>query len=208
MIASATSFGPRPPKWHAAFVAMLPTIIRYAKTCFRDLDPDTREDLVQECIANCVVAFARLVERGKQSIAYPTVLAMYAVKQIKDGRRVGKSVASRDVYDEHGRIKHGHQLQHIGTPRDQRGGWREQLVENRRTPVADQAAFRIDFHSWLETLSRRDRRIVDDLAAGGRTSDVAGKFDVSASRVSQLRGQLKESWEEFVGDIDDSAVKS
>ena len=84
---------PRPrrvPKWHAAFLAMVPVITRYARTCFRDLDPDTREDLVQECVANCLVAFARLVERGKQSIAYPTVLAMYAVRQIKDGRRVGK----------------------------------------------------------------------------------------------------------------------
>ena len=41
-------------------------LLEYAKASFRDLDPDTREDLVQECIANCVVAF-------KESIAYPTV---------------------------------------------------------------------------------------------------------------------------------------
>jgi RNA polymerase sigma factor (sigma-70 family) len=203
MIASARNLGPhRVPKWHAAFLAMVPTIIRYAKISFRDLGPDAREDLVQECVCNCVVAFARLVERGKQSIAYPTVLAMYAVRQIKDGRRVGKSVASRDVYDEHGRIKHGHQLKHIGSPRDQRSGWREQLVDNSRTPVPEQAAFRIDFPDWLGTLSARDRRIVDDLAAGGRTGEVAQKFGVSAGRVSQLRGQLKESWEDFVGDAD------
>ena len=81
----------RVPEWHAAFLAMLPTIIRYAKTCFRDLDPDTREDLVQECIANCVVAFARLVERGKQSIAYPTVLAMYAVRRLRTAGVSGRS---------------------------------------------------------------------------------------------------------------------
>jgi hypothetical protein len=29
------------PEWHAAYIGMLPTIIRYAKICFRDLDPDT-----------------------------------------------------------------------------------------------------------------------------------------------------------------------
>ena len=193
----------RVPEWHAAFLGMLPTIIRYAKTCFRDCDPDTREDLVQEVVANCVVAFARLVERGKQSIAYPTVLAMYAVRQIKDGRRVGKKQNVRDVYDQHAQIKGGHQLKHIGCPRDQRsGGWREQLVENSRTPVAEQAAFRIDFPDWLGTLSARDRRIVDDLAAGGRTGDVARKFGVSAGRISQMRGQLRRSWEAFGEDGD------
>ena len=96
---------------------MLPTIVRYARACFRDLDPDSRQELVQECVANCVVAYARLVQRGKQSIAYPTVLAKYAVWQIKDGRRVGKKVASRDVYDEHGRLRHGYQLSHIGSLR-------------------------------------------------------------------------------------------
>ena len=115
-----------------------------------------------------------------------------------------RSVASRDVYDEHGRIKHGHQLKHIGSPREQCGGWKEQLVDNSRTPVADQAAFSIDFPEWLATLSARDRRIVDDLAAGERTGDVARKFGVSAGRVSQMRGQLKESWEAFGEDGDDA----
>jgi hypothetical protein len=160
---------------------------------------------VQECIANCVVAFARLVERGKQSIAYPTVLAMYAVRQIKDGRRVGKRVASRDVCDEHGRIKHNIQLRHIGDPHEQCGGWKEQLVDNRRTPVPDQAAFRCDFPQWLSSLSARDRRIVDDLAVGERTGDVARKYGVSAGRISQMRGQLKESWEVFGEDDAESS---
>ena len=54
MIAHAEDLGPRPaPKWHAAFRAMLPTVIQYAKALLRDLDPDTREDLVQECVPQC-----------------------------------------------------------------------------------------------------------------------------------------------------------
>ncbi len=204
MIAHAKSLTPRPaPKWHDAFLAMIPIITRYARAAFREFDPETREDLVQEAVANCVVAYARLVERGKESIAYPTVLAGFAVRQIKDGRRVGKSVASRDVYDEHGRIKHNIQLRHIGDPHEQSGGWKEQLIENDRTPVPDQAAFRCDFPQWLGTLSARDHRIVDDLAAGERTGDVARRFEVSAGRISQMRGQLKESWEAF-GEDDDT----
>ena len=80
---------------------------------------------------------------------------------------------------------------------------REQLVENKRTTPADLAAFKLDFAAWLPSLSRRDRRMAEDLAMGERTSDVAGKYGVSASRVSQLRRQMQNSWEEFVGDDDD-----
>jgi hypothetical protein len=146
-----------------------------------------------------------LVERGRQHVAFPTKLANFAVRQIKDGRRVGKRVASRDVYDEHGRIKHGHQIRHLGTPHEQCGGWKEQLTENCRTPIPDQVAFRIDFPDWLHTLSTRDCRVVHELASGERTGTVARKFGVSAGRVSQMRRQLKESWEQFVGDDDTDA---
>ena len=202
MIAHARQPHRRVPKWHAAFLAMLPTIIRYARASFRDLDPDSRQELVQECVANCFVAYARLVQRGKQSLAYPTVLAKYAVWQIKDGRRVGKKQNVRDLYDIHARVKGGYQLWHIGLLRQKQCPWKEQLVDNRHTPVPDQAAFRIDFPEWRCTLSARDQRIVDELAAGERTSDVARKFGVSAGRISQMRGQLKKSWESFVGDDD------
>jgi hypothetical protein len=42
MITHAESVAPRPaPKWHAAFPATIPTIVRYAKVAFRNLDPDT-----------------------------------------------------------------------------------------------------------------------------------------------------------------------
>ena len=194
------------PRWHAAFVDMLPTIIRYAKASFRNLDSDAREDLVQECIANCLVAFVRLVERDKQSIAYPNVLAMYAVKQIKDGRRVGKRACVNDVYDIHAKVSGGYQLYHIGSPRDQRVGWRNQLIENKRTSPADLAAFKLDFNAWLPSLSRRDRCVAEDLAMGERTGDVAKKYGVSPSRVSQLRRRLQESWEQFIEDPGECAV--
>jgi len=204
MIALEKTQGPRRvPNWHAHFLAMLPLITRYAQASFRDLDPESREDLVQECVANCCCAYARLVERGKQDVAYPTKLANFAVRQIRDGRRVGKKANVKDVYDQHAQIKNGHQLKHIGLPRDQRGGWREQLVENKRTSPADLATFKLDFDAWLPSLSRRARRMAEDLAAGERTRDVARRYGVSAARVSQLRRELQKSWEEFIEDSDD-----
>lgn len=49
----------------------------------------------------------------------------------------------------------------------------ESLIDNRRTPVPKQAAFRIDFPRWLNGLTFRDRRIADRLAMGYSTSEVA-----------------------------------
>ena len=195
------------PRWHVAFIDMLPEITRYAKSSFRDLDPEAREDLAQETVANCLVSFVRLVERGKQSAASARTLAMFAVRQIKDGRRVGKRSSVKDVYDIHARAKGGYQLCHIGSSRDQCVDWRSQLIENKRTSPADLAAFKLDFNAWLPSLSRRDRRVAEDLAMGERTGDVANKFGVSPSRVSQLRRQLQESWEQFIEDPGECAVK-
>jgi hypothetical protein len=189
------------PDWHDRFLRMLPTIKRYARAAFRDLDSEAREEMVEECIANCFCAYARLVERGKEHDAFATRLADYAIRQIRDGRRVGKKQNVRDVYDIHARVKGGYQLKYIGTPHDQCGGWRAQLVENGRTSPADLAAFKLDFFdAWLPSLPERDRHIAEDLGRGERTGDVAREYRVSASRISQLRRQLQESWLEFTAD--------
>jgi DNA-binding NarL/FixJ family response regulator len=77
------------------------------------------------------------------------------------------------------------------------GCWREAVVEDYRTPVADQAWFRIDFPAWLKTLPRRDRKIAKALAEGHRTTDVARRFGLSMARISQLRRELYDSWQQF-----------
>ncbi len=53
------------PAWHKPFLAMVPTIVRYARKAFREASAEIREDLIQEAVANCLVAYVRLVERGK-----------------------------------------------------------------------------------------------------------------------------------------------
>ena len=58
------------------------------------------------------------------------------------------------------------------------------------------------------TLSARDRRIVEDLAIGERTGTVAVKYGVSPSRISQMRRQLQESWEAFIGDTEESDINT
>ena len=89
MIALAQNRPADRPALQTKFLAMLPVITRYASLAFRSLDAEAREDAITEVDANAFVAYARLAELGKPEIAYPTVLALYGIRQYWDGRRVG-----------------------------------------------------------------------------------------------------------------------
>lgn len=188
------------PAWHARFLAMLPAIKTHARIAFRHLTPEARENAVQEVIANALVAFVRLVQRQKIDLAYPTVLARYAVAQFHDGRRVGNRLNVKDVLSAYAQRQKGITVERLDQFDKEENQWAEAIVEDHRTPVPEQVAFRCDFPAWLATLSRRDRRIAEALSLGHNTGDVARRFQVSPGRISQLRRELHQSWQEFLGE--------
>jgi hypothetical protein len=188
----------RSPRWHRRFLQMLPAIRRYAAYAFRHHPRETRSELVAEVVANACVAFVRLVQQGRADLAYPTPLAMYGVRQVRDGRRVGTARNSRDVLSPAAQQKHGFDVKRLNPLK--RAAWQEAVAEDHRTAVADQAAFRCDFPEWLRTLSRRNRRLAQVLATGESTAKTARKFRLSPARVSQLRREFAESWQRFHGD--------
>ena len=165
-------------KWQERFVALLPMILRYVTPAFRTLSPDAKTEAIQECVANACVAYARLVERGKESLAFATVLARYAIAQVRTGRRVGGHLNVKDVTSGYAQYRKRFNVGRLDRYDPVEGCWREAVVEDYRTPVADQACFRLDFPAWLETLPPRDRNIARALAKGGRTTDVARRFGV------------------------------
>ncbi len=59
---------------------------------------------------------------------------------------------------------------------------------------ADVAAFKIDFAQWLATWKGKKRAVLVALAVGNATSEVAAQFNISPSRVSQLRREYEDSW--------------
>ncbi len=71
------------PSWHEQFLSMLPAIKSHATMAFRHLNSQAREEAIQEAIASALVVFVRLVQLKKVDLAYPTVLAHYAVAQVK-----------------------------------------------------------------------------------------------------------------------------
>ncbi len=184
---------------------MLPAIRQHAQISFRHFRPDRREDCVEEAICNACCAVARLAELGKLDLAYPTVLARYAVAQVRDGRRVGCKLNVRDVLSAYCQRRKNIVVERLDRFDEEEHQWKEAVVQDTRSaPVPDIVSFRVDFADWLSNLSRRDRRIAESLALGNRTSDVAKRFDVSAGRISQLRRELAASWRQFVGETPDT----
>jgi hypothetical protein len=165
---------------------------------FRNLRPQERVEAVAEVVANAFVAFRRLAERDKLDVAYPSPLARFAVAQVRAGRRVGNQLASHDVYSVLVQRQQDYMIESLETMDPD--VWCEALVDNTVTPVADAAAFRLDFSAWLGSLCQRDRKLIKFLSLGNTPRETARQFRLSQARISQLRGGLRNGWQEFQGE--------
>ena len=181
------------------FEQMLPQIQRQASLAFRGEPHERREDLIAEVVANAYVAYARLVERGKQDVIYATPLAQYAIKQVRSGRRVGSKLNVRDVSSEYAQRSKGFRVENLDRYNQRRDEWKEVVVEDRHAGPAEIAACRIDFAAWLQTLNDMQRKAAGLLAVGETTTTAAEEMGVTAGRISQLRRELKDGWERFHG---------
>ena len=191
---------PSSPSWQLLFVSMLPNIQSRVAFAFRQLRGDDRDEAVQEALANACLACARLVQRGCPERVFPTVLARFAVAQVRVGRQVGTRLNMRDVLSPYARKRKGIVVERLDRFDRSDGEWRECVLQDPRTPVFDQVQFRIDFPDWLSQLSRRDRRLAEWLALGNGTGQTARRFHISAGRVSQLRLEFYDSWRAFLGE--------
>jgi hypothetical protein len=187
-------------RWQQMFVALLPTILNYVTPAFRKLKPEAQAEAVQEAVASSYVAFSRLVRQGRESLVYPTVLAGFAIKQVRAGRRVGGRLNVQDISSAYAQRKKDIKIERLDRFDSKKGFWQEVIVEDDRTPVLDQVSFRIDFPIWLDTLPPRDRQIAQSLAEGESTTDVARRFGLTLGRVSQLRRRFEKSWLAFIGE--------
>lgn len=188
------------PRWHKKFLSMLPLIRRHAAVCFRHLDPEARSEAVQEVVCNALAAYRRLVELGKEEVAFPSPLARFGVAQVRAGRRVGASLNCKDITSTHCQLQKQIQVDRLDRYDEEEMCWQEILVEDRHAGPAETASSRIDFGAWLGTLAAKQRRIANVLATGETTLATARRFRLSPGRVSQLRQELKRAWEDFTAE--------
>jgi hypothetical protein len=190
------------------FLNLVPGIERSARFAFRSLRSQEREEAICEVVAYAFCAYRRLIELGKQDLAYATPLARYGVGRFRAGRRVGSKLNSRDVFAVADQRRPKLALESLQSAGSESTIWIEAMADNRLTPIPDQVAFRLDFPAWLGILNRRDRKLVRFLAVGNTTSEAAQRFGVSRSRVSQLRAELQATWNDFQGEASEGTANS
>ncbi len=189
------------PLWHSRFLDMVPTIRSYARAAFRNLRPDLKDERIAEVVANTLVAYRRLVDQGKENLAYATVLARFGIAQVRAGRRVGSRFSCKDVLSQQAQRRGSFRVERFDEVDGGAGDWKQLAVEDRRCRPADIAALRIDFAAWLDELPPRKRRIARKLAYGESTNYVAKLFHTSAARISQIRAELHQGWLCFQGEL-------
>jgi hypothetical protein len=198
-----------PSALHASFLAILPQVQRHGRIYFRGARSDRRADLVAEMVALAWRWFVRLAERGKDPTRFAVMLASYAAKAVKCGRRVTGQEPDRDVLSPLAQMRRCFVVSTLPEFSTLSGNpLAEALQDNTQSPVDEQEAFRLDFPAWLATLGSRNKSIAQDMALGHRTRELADTYGISPGRVSQLRREFQEAWERFTADPTERAGKA
>jgi len=179
--------------WQQSFVTMLPEIQQKLRLAFCRLDHEAREDAMEEGVVHSLLAYLRLHEQSRAEVATASSLAWYSSRHVKRGRPAGGRMNGKEPLSRYAQIGHGIQIEPPGK-------WIDILVEDKRAPVPDQVAAKMDVGAWFATLTKRMKEIAKDLAFGFSTSEVAKKHGVTAGRISQMRRMLEESWAAFQGE--------
>jgi DNA-directed RNA polymerase specialized sigma24 family protein len=181
----------------AHFTAALPRIEQVARFRFRHLNPELQEEKVQETVALAWKSYRNLVNRGKNPDDFISTLASFSAKAVKNGRRLTGQNRASDVMGDKAKKKHGYEVKTIPDhdPPDEPSEVLDALQDRKSRPDSA-AAFRIDYPEFLEEFKPRDRAVIVDAANGETTTDLAGFYNVSQGRVSQIRTLAKKAWAE------------
>jgi hypothetical protein len=210
MIASLDALNtPAPGQMCANFLALLPKIRTCAFIYFRHIPcADTKADKVAETIALAWKWYRRLEEQGKDVARFPSAFVTYLTRSVGCGRRVCGLERGRDVLNPVAQRRYGFKVESLPTStrnslenlyahshgQKLQDAFEERLRDNTQSPVPDQAAFRIDWPTYFNSLTDRDRKLAEFLSLGHTAKQAASAFGISPARVTQLRQQWCREW--------------
>jgi hypothetical protein len=182
-----------------AFLSILPRLESYGRVFFRDLKcPERRHEVISEMVAIAWGWFVRIAQRGKDATKFVSMLATYAARAVRSGRRLCGLEPVTDVLSPRAGQRHSFTVRMLSEVSALDGNVFDQALEdNTVTPIIDQVQFRLDFPRWRATRCARDQHLIDDLMRGERGSEMAVKYGLSAGRVSQLRREFFQDWTRF-----------
>ncbi len=193
---------------HATFLKLLPAVQNHAAIQFRHLTPGEREEAIAEATAAAFVNFKAAVRLGTTHRVKASMLAHYAALHVRHGKHVGGSRQSRrDVLSPHARRRGGFQVLPLAPgigdfdcmTDPTAPVWNQRLRHDRRTPVADQAAFRMDLSQFLSQQTGRTRTLLSLLAEGHRQTEVADRMGLTPAALCMRRKKAAREWQRLQG---------
>jgi hypothetical protein len=205
---------------HARFLDLLPRIELHGHIYFRHLRSHRRADAVQEMVALAWLWYVRLINRGRDPRDFVATFVTLLARSVNSGRRLAGMTKAKDVMNPAAQKRHGFRVEPLpsttrtfhdhlyASPRGQKlhDAFEERLIDNTVTPVVDQVQFRLDFPAWLETLTPRERRMIRAMIRNERTRELGKEFEVSPSRISQMRREFHDGWTRFIEETDTSLL--
>jgi len=192
------------PTFEALLEKMMPHFTYFVKKMKRRYKRFDIDDAMQDLVGFALENYHSLVRRGKQTFFTP--IMKFAIKRYCAGRRfVGTS--STDVLSE--------QTQRLGKSRTCQlsafdgvtDTW--YFMDDKKPNVFRTVQTKLDYHDWYHRHSAKDQQIIQDLAMGETTNDVAKKYGVTPGAISQRRKTFEKSWNAFIDPPEnDSAVVS
>src|SRR5271170_6455111 len=96
------------------FLPLMTVVQRHASVVFRSLPEVEKEEAIAEAVAVAYVAYRRLCERGIDGAKeFPSMMATFAVRQVKDDRHVGSRQSSRDALSPRAQRRHGFKVESL-----------------------------------------------------------------------------------------------
>ena len=161
---------------HEVFMTHYDTMNSLFGWYFRYLDPEKREDAIQNSLELSWMYFARAIQKGEWDTLRPIMWA--AMRHTRAGRSILTSGKGKSVHSDAA----------SGADVDL-----DRIVGVRRGPCECPQAE--DVRGVLDRLGPRHRSMAMMLAEGERTGDVAEAFGVTPGAVSQLRNRVRLFWE-------------
>jgi len=174
-------------------VKMEPQFLFFARRVLK-LKADNLDDALQELRAIAFDIYRSLVRRGKEAFYSP--IMKFAIKRYHSGRRFA-GTSTTDVLSDCTRMLERCEICSL-SEFDLGNGDLPFLTDWRQMNVANTVQFKIDYQDWHQRQAPRDQQIIDDLAMGETTNDVARKCGVSASLISIKRKDFARSWKMFI----------
>jgi hypothetical protein len=170
------------------FTTRLPWMRSIARTKFRHLHADRKDEALQNMLALCWKFHQSLFRQGRADPGILRLVLWYAIRQTKSKRTVQGKARCKDALDcwDPGQASF--------ETYDLNG------LVGRATPIPEQVSFRVDVSAFFRTLNERQRNMACALAAGETTGEVARNNHVTSGDVSRFRRRFKTVFEEFLGE--------